>query len=363
MRALLLADYRKFEIADVLRPALGPTDVLVQVGACGICGSDVHGYDGTSGRRVPPIIMGHEAAGIVIEIGAEVDRARVGDHVTFDSTIYCGECDACQRGAVNLCVNRQVLGVSCADYRRQGAFAEFVAVPQRVLYTIPSDMPFEHAAMIEPVAIAVHAVDRLSIKPGERAVVVGSGMIGLLVIQSLRAAGCGEVIAVDIDDARLQLAKQLGATETINARPHGGEHSSAGGSPSASAPPVRQPAVDVILALTNGDGVDVAVEVVGNADALATTIGCVRRGGRVGLVGNLAAEVLFPLQAVVTREITLYGSCASAGEYARAIELVATDRIHVAPLISAVAPLEQGAEWFERLRARELGVMKVILKP
>lgn len=382
MRALLLTDYCKFELIDVPRPTLGPTDVLVQVGACGICGSDVHGYDGTSGRRVPPIIMGHEAAGTVVEVGSAVDRARVGDRVTFDSTIYCGECDACQRGAVNVCANRQVLGVSCADYRRQGAFAEFVAVPQRVLYTIPADMPFEHAAMIEPVAIAVHAVDRLSIKPGERAVVVGSGMIGLLAIQALRVAGCREVIAVDIDDARLQLAKQLGATETINNQPPGGftsggwDRRSGGRGRAAGEPPVasglaqatsltlvRQPAVDVILALTNGNGVDVAIEVVGNADALATAIGSVRRGGRVGMIGNLFAEVPFPLQAVVTREITLYGSCASAGEYARAIELVATDQIHVAPLISAVAPLEEGAEWFERLHAREPGVMKVILKP
>lgn len=376
MRALVLTDYRKFEITDVPRPVLGPTDVLVQVGACGICGSDVHGYDGTSGRRVPPIIMGHEAAGTVVEVGAAVDRARVGDRVTFDSTIYCGECDACQRGAVNLCVNRQVLGVSCADYRRQGAFAEFVAVPQRVLHALPREMPFEHAAMIEPVAIAVHAVDRLSIKSGERAVVVGSGMIGLLVIQALRAAGCREVIAVDIDDARLQLAKQLGAAETINAQPPEAECSTGGwgratGEPPAARgvsraavePPVRQPAVDIIRALANGDGIDVAVEVVGNTDALATAIGCVRRGGRVGLVGNLSAEVPFPLQAVVTREITLYGSCASAGEYARAIELVASGRIHVTPLISATAPLEDGAAWFDRLYQREPGVMKVILKP
>ncbi len=363
MRALLLIDYRTFEITDVPRPALGPADVLVRVGACGICGSDVHGYDGTSGRRVPPIIMGHEAAGTVVEVGAAVDRARVGDRVTFDSTIYCGECEACRRGAVNLCVNRQVLGVSCSDYRRLGAFAEFVAVPQRVLYALPADMPYEHAAMIEPVAIAVHAVDRLAIQPGERAVVVGSGMIGLLVIQALHVAGCREVIAVDIDDVRLQLAKQLGATETINAQPHAGGQRPDGRGRAAGEPPARQPAVDVILAITNGDGVDVAVEVVGNADALATAIGCVRRGGRVGLVGNISAEVPFPLQAVVTREITLYGSCASAGEYSRAIELVATDQIHVAPLISAIAPLEEGADWFERLYAREPGLMKIILKP
>jgi L-iditol 2-dehydrogenase len=363
MRALLLTEYRKLEITDLPRPTVGPSEVLVRVAACGICGSDVHGYDGSSGRRIPPIVMGHEAAGVVEEVGAAVDRAKVGDRVTFDSTIYCGQCDSCRRSAVNLCANRQVLGVSCPDYRRQGAFAEFVAVPQRVLYSLLPNMPFEHAAMIEPVSVAVHAVDRLQIQPGERAVVVGSGMIGLLVIQALRVAGCREVLAVDIDDARLELAKQLGATETINAQPAGGSGRPGGCGRAKGEPPARQPAVDVILALTNGDGVDVALEVVGNADALATAIGCVRCGGRVGLVGNLSAEAPFPLQAVVTREITLFGSCASAGEYGRAIELVANGQIRVAPLISAAAPLEEGPKWFERLYAREPGLMKVILKP
>ena len=343
MRALLLTDYRELTLIDAERPAIGPTDVLVRVVACGICGSDVHGYDGSSGRRVPPIIMGHEAAGVVAKVGALVDRAQVGDRVTFDSTISCGQCDPCRRGAVNLCENRRVLGVSCADYRQHGAFAEFVAVPQQILHPLPPNMPFEHAAMIEPVSVALHAVDRLAIRPGERAVVVGSGMIGLLVIQALRASGCREVIAVDIDAGRLELAKQVGATDAIDGK--------------------QSDVIRVVMELTGGEGADVAVEVVGNAAALATAIGCVRRGGRVGLIGNLAPEVPFPLQAVVTRELTLYGSCASAGEYSRAIELVANGTIRVAPLISAIAPLADGPHWFERLYAREPGLMKVILQP
>src|SRR5690349_2151894 len=136
MKALLLSKYKQLEIADLPEPQAGPTDVLVQVAACGICGSDVHGYDGSSGRRIPPIIMGHEAAGTIVEAGAKVDRARIGDRVTFDSTVSCGECDSCRRGAVNLCQNRRVLGVSCGDYRQHGAFAEFVAVPQQILYAL-----------------------------------------------------------------------------------------------------------------------------------------------------------------------------------------------------------------------------------
>ena len=245
MQALVLIEYRKLELQDVDQPKIGPNDVLVRVAACGICGSDVHGYDGSSGRRVPPIIMGHEAAGTIAEVGSAVDRVQVGDRVTFDSTISCGRCEPCQRGAVNLCVNRRVLGVSCDDYRQNGAFADTVAVPQNILYPLPRDMPFEHAAFIEPVSVAVHAVDRLSIQPGERAVVVGSGMIGLLVIQALRVAGCRQVIAVDIDPGRLELAKEVGATETIDSK--------------------QQDAISSILESTGGEGADIAVEVVGNA--------------------------------------------------------------------------------------------------
>jgi L-iditol 2-dehydrogenase len=333
MQALLLTKYRNLKLTDAPRPALRPTDVLVRVAACGICGSDVHGYDGKSGRRIPPLIMGHEAAGTVVEVGPQVARAQVGDRVTFDSTISCGACPECRRGKVNLCSHRRVLGVSCGDYRQHGAFAEFVAVPEHILYPLPASLSFEHAALIEPVSVAVHAVDRLNVTPGERALVVGSGMIGLLVIQALRIAGCSEVVAVDIDDSRLKLAHELGANLALNPRD------------------------DVLV------NFDIAIDAAGNAPAFRTAIACARRGGRVGLIGNLSPDVPFPLQDVVTRELTLVGSCASAGEYPRAIELVASGAIRVDPLISAVAPLEQGPQWFERLYGGEPGLMKVILQP
>src|SRR6476620_5739041 len=190
MKALLLDEYKHLEVVDVPVPSAGPGEMLVRVAACGICGSDVHGYDGASGRRIPPIVMGHEAAGIVAKIGAEVRKARVGDAITFDSTVYCGQCAACQAGQVNLCTERRVLGVSCGDYRQHGAFADFVAVPEHILFPLPSGMPFEHAAMAEAVSVALHAVGRIPIQAGASAAVIGTGMIGLLVVQALRLAGC-----------------------------------------------------------------------------------------------------------------------------------------------------------------------------
>ena len=142
MKALVLKDYKQLEVTNMPDPEIGPEEVLVQVKACGICGSDVHGYDGHTGRRIPPLIMGHEASGVIAQKGVNVKQFRVGDRVTFDSTVYCGKCFYCRRGEVNLCDNRNVLGVSCSEYRRHGAFAEYVAVPQHIVYQLPDDLSF-----------------------------------------------------------------------------------------------------------------------------------------------------------------------------------------------------------------------------
>ena len=233
MKALVLTAYNHLEVQDWQPPAVGDDEVLLRVAACGICGSDIHGMDGSTGRRQPPIIMGHEAAGTVAEVGGDVTAWKPGDRVTFDSTVYCGTCWFCRRGEINLCDNRRVLGVSCGDYRRHGAFAEFVAVPQHILVRLPDGVSFRHAAMIEPLSIAFHAVRRTRLALGDTAVVVGAGMIGLLVIQALRASGCGRIIAVDVDRQRLDAARKLGATESLASD----EHRRAGGSVS----PHRRP--------------------------------------------------------------------------------------------------------------------------
>ncbi len=148
MKALLLSEYGRLEVTDVATPQPAAGEVLVRVAACGICGSDVHGYDGSSGRRIPPIVMGHEAAGVVAQVGPGVTGFSPGDRVTFDSTVYCGECANCLRGDINLCDRREVLGVSCGDYRRAGAFAEFVSVPARIVHRLPDNLSFEEAALL-----------------------------------------------------------------------------------------------------------------------------------------------------------------------------------------------------------------------
>lgn len=211
MKALLLTDYKQLELTDMPKPEIGANDVLVSVQACGICGSDIHGYDGSSGRRIPPLVMGHEASGVIAAKGSGVTGSEEGDRVTFDSMVSCGTCHFCRAGDINLCDNRRVLGVSCGEYRQHGCFAEYVTLPQNILYKLPDALSFDHAAMIEAVSVAVHAANRTPVKLGDTAVVVGSGMIGLLVIQAIRLAGCSRIIATDLSDERLAVARQLGA--------------------------------------------------------------------------------------------------------------------------------------------------------
>src|SRR5580698_2499651 len=211
MKSLLLSEYNHLEVADLPSPVAGPGDVLVRVAACGICGSDVHGYDGSSGRRIPPLVMGHEAAGVIAEVGEGVSRFGIGDRVTFDSTVYCGVCDYCLHGQVNLCDDRQVVGVSTPDFRRAGAFAEFVTVPERIVYPLPDELSFAEAAMLEAVSVALHAVAVSNLKGGETALVIGAGMIGLLTLQAARVAGCSRIVVADVDATRLELALEAGA--------------------------------------------------------------------------------------------------------------------------------------------------------
>jgi len=323
-------------------PAIGDDDVLVRVRACGVCGSDIHGYDGSTGRRIPPLVMGHEAAGVIEAVGAGVNGFHPGDRVTFDSTVSCGTCDFCRSGRINLCDRRTVLGVSCGDYRRHGAFAEYVSVPARIVYRLPDSLPFEHAALVEAVSVAVHAVGLNVPNPSDTVVVIGCGMIGLLVIQALRANSCATIVGVDIDENRRAMATKIGATSVIDGNRD-----------------VRKEVEE----FTRGRLADHAFEVVGYRETVLTAIRSVRKGGTVTLVGNLTPMVDLPLQEVVSRQLTLLGSCASNGEYPACIDLMSRGVIDVTPLITATAPLEDGPAWFERLYAGNGELLKVILQP
>jgi len=343
MKALVLEKYMDLRFEDVPPPEIGPSDVLVKVQAVGICGSDVHGIDGSTGRRIPPIIMGHEASGVIEKKGEQVKNWEVGDRVTFDSTIYNPTDWYSRKGMYNLSDGRKVLGVSTDEFKKNGAFAEFVSVPQHILYAIPEGVSFTQAALVEPAAVALHAINISNFKPEDVVVVLGAGMVGMFVVQLLKIKGCKQVIAVDLEDHRLQLAKNLGADAIFK--------------------PNDPQLQKTIHSLTQNRGADLAIEVVGINDTIQLAIDLVRKGATITLVGNISPQVQLPLQKIVTRQLRLQGSAAINGEYPDILKLIADKKLDVTAILSAEAPLSEGATWFKRLYEKEKNLMKVILKP
>lgn len=343
MKALVLDKYMQLNYREFERPEIEPDEVLIRVKACGICGSDVHGMDGSTGRRQIPLIMGHEASGVIAEIGSNVTGWQIGDRVTFDSTIYPLDDWFTRKGRYNLSDNRKVLGVSPNDYKKHGAFAEFVSMPAHILYKLPDNVSFEQAAMVEPVAVAAHAVNVSKIQPGNSAVVIGAGMVGVFVVKMLQIAGANPIIAIDLDENKLELAKEFGATHTFKSSEEG--------------------VSDKILELTKNRGADFGIEVVGISETVNLCINSLRKGGTAVLVGNLKPEITIPLQKIVTTELSILGSCAINGEYELVLDLLASGKISVDKMMSAVAPLSEGADWFNRLYDKEPGLNKVILVP
>ena len=344
MKALLMEEYKKLKFTDFPDPIIeNPHDMLVRIKAVAICGSDVHGFDGSTGRRIPPIVMGHEAAGDIVETGSAVTSFKKGDRITFDSTIYCGQCFFCGNGMVNLCDHRTVLGVSCDEYRRHGAFAEYVVIPDRIAVHLPHDLSYEEAACTEPVGVAAHAVRMTPISLNDTVAVVGSGLIGNLVIQILKSSGSGRIISLDTDPSRRETAMSSGASLSLD--------------------PADPDLDKKIKELTFGSGADRVIEAVGATAPVKTAVSIVRKGGSVTLVGNVSPTIEIPLQAVVSRQINLQGSCAISGEYPLALDLMARKKINVKALLSATAPLCEGEKWMNKLYNREGNLLKVVLIP
>ena len=343
MKALVLEKYNHLVYKDVPNPVIKSDEVLVKVMACGICGSDVHGIDGSTGRRIPPMIMGHEASGIIVKTGTGVSGWKTGDRVTFDSTVYPLNDWFTLEGMYNLSDNREVLGVSPGSYKRDGAFAEFIAIPQHILYKIPVNVTFEQAAMVEAVAVALHSINISKIKTGDKCVVVGAGMIGIFILKLLKISGASKIIAIDSNPSRLEQAVISGADHTFLASEenHG----------------------EQIYALTNNRGADISFEAVGKSESVNIAIDILRKGGKTVLVGNISAKIEFPLQKVVTRELSILGSCAIRGEYESVLSMLENGTISVDDQISAIVPLSEGAVWFNKLYKKEEPLNKIILVP
>ena len=340
MKALVLTEPSKLVLQEIPVPEYADDEVLVRIKAVAICGSDVHGFDGSSGRRIPPLVMGHEASGVIEKVGKNVEKYKVGDRVTFDSTVYCGECEYCRQGLINLCSNRTILGVSCADYRRYGCMAEYCNIPERILYKLPDDVSFEMGAMVEPLSIGFHAVSITPIMVGDTALVLGAGTIGQMVIKTLKNSNASRIIVSDLDDFKLEKAYESGATHCFG----------------KGADIVKE-----VLNLTGGTGADISFEAVGIPPTIASAFAATKKNGNITLIGNVTPQVPIPLQDLIGKQLTIRGSAASCGEYPRCLEAMASGRIDLDNIISRVAPLEEGQMWFDKLHAAEPGLMKVVL--
>ena len=331
MKALVHTAPYKLELQDWPVPTCGPHDLLVRVKACAICGSDIKGYSGKTGRRQPPIIMGHEASGVVEKVGSKVTAFSVGDRVTFDSTVYCQKCDFCLSGHWNLCENREVVGVSEGTYRRHGAMAEYVTVPDWVSVRLPDGMSYEQAALVETASIGVHAANRTPIRLNDTVVIVGAGAVGLVTLQAVRLKGAGKIVVSDLSPQRLEMARSLGADVTVLAS--------------------DDDALDQLQAHTAPYGADASFEAVGISPTIGTALAVTRKGGSLTLIGNVSPKIEVNLQSIVSREITIYGVCATNGEIPDCVALIASGKLNVDPFISATAQLEDGQAIFDQLYA------------
>jgi len=343
MKALVYTGPLRLEYMDRPDPVPGASEVLVRVRAVAICGSDVHGYTGTTGRRIPPVIMGHEASGVIEAVGPGADARAVGTRVTFDSILWCGGCPPCRAGRTNLCDARQTFGVSTPSFRRDGAMAEYVVVPARLLHRLPHAVPFDAGSMVEPAAVAMHAARISGIEPGDLVVVVGAGLIGNLAMQAAKTLGAGVVAIADIVPERLDLARRLGADVVIDSGTD-----------------------DPATALGQATGrrtADVVLEAVGIQATIDTATALTRPGGSLTLIGNVRPRIEQDLQGIVSGELAIRGSSASAGEFPDCIERIADGRLRVAELIGRAQPLAEGQQAFDALHRGEPGLMRIVLHP
>jgi len=341
MRAVKLYAPGDFRLVEVEKPIPGPGEVLVQVKEVGICASDVHWYeDGRIGDTVmtEPLILGHEFAGVIAEIGPGVTKVKPGDRVAVEPAIPCYQCDICAEGEYNICPNVRFCGTPPTD----GAFREFLSWPAQLVELIPDSVSMGEAAMLEPLAIGVYAIDIAGDVRGRRIGVLGAGAIGLSVLQAARAAGCGETFVTDLIPERLELALRLGASRTFDARD----------------PKI----VDAVKQAAGSRDLEIVFEAAGENDAVTQATEMVRPGGLV-ILGGIPGDDRIVLAAGTVRRkgLTIRLLRRSEDTLRHSIRLVQEGEADVASYITHRLPLEQLDEAFQIARDRRDGALRVLV--
>jgi len=339
MKAAVWYGGKDVRIEEIPEPDFGPNDVLVRVKAVGICGSDLHAYEGISKRRVPPLIMGHEIAGEIADFGKDVEGLQKRNGVVVYPILSCGECEYCRSGNENICRAIRFMGLHVP-----GGFAEYVAVPADRCYKMPPALMFEKACLTEPLAVAVHVVNNLPIRVNDTVLIVGAGAVGSMITQVVRLRTSGRIIVTDILDSRLDQAKKLGADVTINSR--------------------VKDVVEEISRITHGKGLDVSIEAVGIQSTIQQALASVKKGGTITAVGLLEKNVEIDMMKLVSSELKLHGSYIyNDYDFRSSISLIANDKVNLQPYLTHIFPLEDALKGFEGMATNKENVLKVILKP
>jgi threonine dehydrogenase-like Zn-dependent dehydrogenase len=338
MQALLYPSYGELEVRDVPEPRAGPGELLVRVGACGICGSELGSFAARSRRRVPPLVMGHEFAGTVAALGEGTTGVGVGDRVVVNSLVHCGACDLCRRGSTHLCRNRQVFGMD-----RPGAFAELVAVPARIVYPMPAAMTAVQGALVEPLANGIHVLSLAAGHPLQTVVILGAGPIGLMCLQAAIQRGAERVAVSETHPGRREVALALGAAAVWDPRGGGlGGH---------------------VEGFTDGCGADLVIDAVGSAETKREAVTASRPGGEIVWIGLHGDEVTLSSFDLILAERRLTGSYgAGDGDIRTAIQWFSEGRARTDPWVET-APLSRGAEAFFAALRQEGSAVKVVLEP
>ena len=325
-------EFVDFPVADP-----SPTQVLIKTKAVSICGSDIHTYRGTHPFAPLPAAIGHELSGEIVQTGREVSKFQPGDHVVLEPVIVCGACAFCQQGDYNLCAH-----ISFHHREGKGAFIPYFVADQDWVHRLPNGISFEEGALVEPLAVALHALRRADIKKGQNVAVFGAGPVGIMIVMVARRAGAGGIFSVDIQDFRLRKAKELGATEVFdNAEGH---------------------ALEAIAQWTDHLGVDVAFEAVGRQLTLLQSLRALRKGGTAVIVGLFSeADVVIPSNIFVQKEITLSGSQGYCRDFQAALKLLEKGDIDLRSLITHRLPIRSLQEGFELLTESDAEAMKVVI--
>ncbi|MHA1679823.1 MAG: zinc-dependent alcohol dehydrogenase family protein [Promethearchaeota archaeon] len=335
MKAIIIKDRHELELADIDIPKVREDELLVRVKASGVCGTDVHVYEGEVAIAKLPVVPGHEFSGVIEEVGKKIVDIPTGTRVAIEPNLFCGYCHFCRQAKKHFCENWQAVGLT-----RNGGFSEYVAVPRQAVYPISDAVSFEQGAFFEPVACVLHGIERSGVKPGESVTIMGAGSIGLLYVQILKAMGIKNIISSDIDPKKLEIARKLGATITVN--------------------PLHDDVEKIVKDVTGGFGAEVVIDAAGARESLSQSFSLVQDTGTIVVFGVPAESMELPVKMfdIYRRELSIVGSFTNPYTNEQALRMLSTGAINIEDIVTHFISLNEVEATVKKIRDRTESVIK-----